>query len=258
MYDTLFLLWLMAHLTLIHAHHAERYVRILTCFLCSINIFVLEISKILSYGASITYGGGAGGPDHAWSANVARLLDKNYQCLAAPGASNTTITRTMISSELSPNCLILAMWTSPTRYEFWEENKWHHIGPADAQTGFVKDWYRGPGQWAVTEIVTTLKEIFIAQAYLQSNNIVYLFTVDNNEIYHDYSSKHSMTYVQKLRSMIDWSKFVFFDGQGFIPWARGNGFSVSDSGHPDRVAHQRASEYLMSHSFFNQLPRGAV
>ena len=214
---------------------------------------MLEISKILSFGASITCGGGAGGPDYAWSANIAKILDKHYLCLAAPGSSNTTIARTMITADPESDCLVLAMWTSPTRDEFCENDTWTHIGPADPQTGFVKDWYRGPGQWATTEIVTTLKEIFIAQAYLQSRNIAYLFSVDNNEIYHDYSSSHSMIYAHKLKSLIDWSKFVFFDSEGFIPWARKNNFGVSRDQHPDSAAHQCASDYILTHSFLKDL-----
>lgn len=208
-----------------------------------------QFNQIISFGASITVGADAGGIPGAWSSIIANKLDKSYLCLAEEGSTNTTIARKIISTEFSPGDMVLAMWVSTTRFEFWSKDQWVNFTPWSKQSGFVKDWYQGPGQWEYTGVSTALKEIYLAQSYLKSKNIPYLFTIDNNEVHKSWLLENDVGYVKSLSQIIDWSKFIFFDKQGFIPWCQEKQFSLSTSGHPGPDAHRAAAEYMLNNSF---------
>lgn len=212
---------------------------------------MFQSNRIISFGASITTGAGAGGINSAWSSIIAKKLNKSYLCLAEVGATNTTIARKIISTEFSPNDTVLVMWVSTTRFEFWLEDQWIRFTPWSDQLGFVKDWYRGPGQWEYTGVSTALKEIYLAQSYLKSQNIPYLFTIDNNEVHKSWLLENDTGYIKSLSRLIDWSKFIFFDGQGFIPWCQEKQFSLSTDGHPGAEAHQAAAECILDSNVIN-------
>ena len=210
---------------------------------------MFQFNRIISYGASITAGVGAGGVDRAWSAFIANKLNKPYLCLAEEAATNTTIARKIISTDFSPDDVVLVMWASTTRFEFWSTDCWVSFTPWSEQTGFVKEWYKGPGQWEYTSMSTTLKEIYLAESYLKSKNIPYIFTIDNDEIHQSWLLENDTGYVKSLFQLIDWSKFILFDNQGFIPWCQKNQYAVSTDGHPGLKAHIDAAKYILNNSF---------
>lgn len=204
-----------------------------------------NISRVVSFGASITYGSELPDQSYTWSSIIAQKLGLDYLCLAKENASNSGIARAIISnSENFKDDVILAMWTSSTRYEFRVGNQWENISPWSEQTGFVKDWYRGPGGLEYTEVTTTMKEIVLAGQVLDQMKLPYLFVLDNNELRNSHTWTLPDDYVQSLKALMPWNNLVWFDDTGFLEWCRLKNYSFVNT-HPGTEAHQCAAEYIL-------------
>jgi hypothetical protein len=205
-----------------------------------------NVSRLISFGASITYGSELPDQSYTWSSIIAQKMGLDYLCLAKENAANSGIARAIISNmDHYRDDLILAMWTSSTRYEFRFDDGWENISPWSEQTGFVKDWYRGPGGLEYTEVVTTMKEIVLASQFLDQMKLPYTFVLDNNELRTSHTWKASDEYVQSLKALMPWDHIVWFDETGFLEWCRLKNYSFVNT-HPGTEAHQSAAEYILS------------
>lgn len=204
-----------------------------------------NFSRIVSFGASITYGSELPNANCTWSSIIARNLAVDYLCLAKPAASNASIARQIISYDDYSNDLVLVMWTSATRYEFRNGDTWQDISPWSEQTGFTREWYKGPGGLEYTEVVNTLKEVILAKHFLESMGLRYLFVFDNDELRTSHTWTLPDEYIQTLKLMMPWDDIVWFDSQGFIDWSKNNGYPFTNT-HPGAVAHQAAADYILA------------
>lgn len=182
---------------------------------------------------------------------IAKTLGMEFEARVKTLTSNSKIARHILNYKHCQDTLILVSWTHITRSEFRTEFGWMSININNYKWGrravkFEQDWYKGPGQWEYTSFSTTLKEILLAQTYLKSNNVPYVFLFDNNEVVKSWLFDHPDDYLKSIIDMIDWDKFVLFDGQGFIPWCLENGHKGFNGNHVDTVAHQQAAEYVLS------------
>jgi hypothetical protein len=207
------------------------------------------MSTVISFGASITYGSELPDQTHTWSSIIARNLGLDYLCLAEPAAANSSIARTIMSYEDYKDDLILVMWTSSTRYEFRTESDWEHISPWSDQTGFVQHWYRGPGQYEYTEVVTTLKEILLATSFLKKMGQQFLFVFDNDELRTSHTWSLDDPYIRTLTAMLPWDNILWFEDTGFLNWCRDNQYSFVNS-HPGIDAHLAAANYILANRSF--------
>jgi hypothetical protein len=215
------------------------------------------INKLIAFGSSPIMGKNPLFPSLTTTTYpnvIANKLNLKFKLLARPGPSNSRITRTILHTDLQ-NALALVSWTSSARCEFRTENGWksvsiikHHQSSA---VGFEKSWYEGPGKWEYTSVSTTLKEILLAQTFLNSKNVPYVFLFDNNEIVKSFLYQNPDSYLKSIIDLIDWKKFVLFDGQGFAPWCRDNGYAGFKGNHFNDDAHQCAADYIMSNWHLN-------
>lgn len=205
-----------------------------------------NVSRVISFGASITYGSELPDQSYTWSSIIAQKLGLDYLCLAKENAANSGIARAIISnSDNYQNDLVLAMWTSSTRYEFRVGNQWANVSPWSEQTGFVKDWYTGPGGLEYTEVVTTMKEIILASEFLDRMKLPYTFVLDNDELRTSHTWTLPDEYIQSLKALMPWDHIVWFDNTGFLEWCRGKNYSFVNT-HPGTEAHQSAAEYILT------------
>lgn len=205
-----------------------------------------NVSRVVSFGASITYGSELPDQSYTWSSIIAQKMGLDYLCLAKENAANSGIARAIISNcDEYKDDLILAMWTSSTRYEFRVEDHWENVSPWSEQTGFVRDWYRGPGGLEYTEVVTTMKEIILASQFLEQSKLPYLFVMDNDELRTSHTWTLPDEYIQTLKLMLPWDHITWFNNTGFLEWCRENNYSFVNT-HPGTEAHQRAAEYILS------------
>lgn len=209
-----------------------------------------NFSRIVSFGASITYGSELPDPACTWSSIIAQKLNVDYLCLAKPAAANSSIAREVLSYLDYSNDLVLVMWTSGTRYEFRTENGWENISPWSEQTGFVKDWYMGPGNYEYTEVATTLRDVLLTQQFLQAMDLPYLFVFDNNELRTSHTWQSEDAYIDTMRDMIAWDNVLWFDDTGFINWSKENGYSFTNT-HPGVDAHRAAADYILDKRCFS-------
>jgi hypothetical protein len=205
-----------------------------------------NVSRVISFGASITYGSELPDQSYTWSSIIAQKMGLDYLCLAKENAANSGIARAIISyMDQYRDDLVLAMWTSSTRYEFRSGDRWENVSPWSEQTGFTRDWYRGPGGLEYTEVTTTMKEIILAGQFLDRMQLPYTFVLDNDELRTSHTWGLTDEYIQSLRALMPWDHITWFDNTGFLEWCRKNNYSFINT-HPGTEAHQRAAEYILS------------
>jgi hypothetical protein len=205
-----------------------------------------NVSRLISFGASITYGSELPDQSYTWSSIIAQKMGLNYLCLAKENAANSGIARAIISNmDHYQDDLILAMWTSSTRYEFRFGDSWENVSPWSEQTGFTRDWYRGPGGLEYTEVVTTMKEIVLASQFLDQMKLPYTFVLDNNELRTSHTWEEPDEYIQSLKALMPWDHIVWFEDTGFLEWCQRKNYSFVNT-HPGTEAHQSAAEYILS------------
>jgi len=211
------------------------------------------MNRIVSFGSSpILHHPLFNKGDLPFPAIIAKKLDVDYVTRAKPLSSNTKITRKILTYKFQQRDFAFVAWSSPSRFEFRTEHGWMSINPATYKTedSFGEQWYNGPGQWEYTIISIALKEILIAQTFLNQLNIPYIFVFDNDEILESHLYINPDVYLKSLLTLIDWDKIIKFEGHGFMPWAKSCNFEfVSNNpeidGKPGSNAHIAAADYLI-------------
>jgi len=202
------------------------------------------------------------------------------------------------------NLIAFVTWTFSSRYEFHfnykvrnQSNNWYSLTPWDAHesldeiketiksnndillnhmnhfnklnsTGigaFSKEFYKHVGDNEVYETYSSLKEIVFLQQYLKLNNIPYMFTcVDANIFNHSELTQTNLD-IKNLRSQIDMDKWFLFDPapepfntqtpRGFYQWAIENKYPVGTT-HPLEPAHADAAKLMKEK--FNEMVKKSV
>jgi hypothetical protein len=203
-----------------------------------------KYSRIIAYGSSVLYGSELPAGSKSMSAIVAEQLGAEYLCRAKPMSSNTKITRKILSYEdYQSSDFVIVMWTGPNRYEFKTPGGWKGFTTYSNRDAFITEWFNGPGDLEYTEVMTTLKEMCLAQQFLLANSIPYVFTTDYSTIKDSFTFNNPDPYIASLKRNINWDKFVYFDNQGFIPWAKQNGLEFVGT-HPSTEAHLAGAKFL--------------
>ena len=200
------------------------------------------MTKLISFGSSPVIG------ENSFTGYLARKLGYDYVDCARPVTSNSKITRKILSYKDYTDCVVVVSWTSTIRHEFRTKEGWlgTSLATYKKNSGLFEDhWFNGPGQWEYTGISTSLKEILIAQTFLLSKKIPYLFVFDMNEIINSHLFENPDDYLGSIIKMINWNQFVLFDNNGFLNWARKNNFDLKDASHPGDLAHQNAADYIL-------------
>jgi len=206
-----------------------------------------NVNKLIAFGSSpIMKGQQAPKP---YPEIIADSLNIAFETKAKPLISNSKIARKILSTDCQQS-LVLVSWTSTTRSEFRTEHGWATTNIKNYRdstaTGFEQHWYQGPGQWEYTSVSTALREILLAQTFLIANNIPYVFLFDNNEVIRSFLYSNPDDYLKSIIDLVDWSKFVLFEGQGFIQWCESLDYTGFNGNHFNASAHQHAAEYVLS------------
>jgi hypothetical protein len=181
---------------------------------------------------------------------IAEHIGVEYLCQGKPASGNGKIVRRLINQEYA-NDFVIVSWSSVRRYEFKTAGGWRTYTPVSKGNSFTKEWFAGPGNLEYTEVFMSLKDIILGQQFLTARNIPYLFVMDNSEISASWTYRDSKDpYIENIKSIIDWNKFLFFDGQGFKEWATENNYPYVGT-HPGNEAHVAAADYLMNKIDFN-------
>jgi hypothetical protein len=219
------------------------------------------MSRLIAFGSSpIIY---APSPDpnltnKTFTAIIAEHLGQEYLCVAKRWNSNSKIARKVISFEYQPDDTVFVVWSSTMRAEFRTENGWFGTNrDTAAKGGFEEAWYAGPGQWAYTSVMMTIKEMILVQQFLKTNNIKYFFAFDNNELLGNSEWTKTDPYLSKLTSILDLSCTIAFEGNnGFLNWCKDNNYEFiggpNTRGYPAQVAHQAAADYILNNYTIGQ------
>jgi hypothetical protein len=177
---------------------------------------------------------------------IADQMGLAYDSQAKPLTSNSKIARKVLSYNCQ-DALVLVSWSSTTRTEFRTEHGWTSTNLSTHQSDFEKQWYQGPAQWEYTGVCTALKEIVLVQSFLKSCDIPYVFLYDNNEITHSGLYQNPDEYLKSIIGLIDHSKILLFEGQGFVPWCESKGYQRQSGNHFNTPAHIHAANVISAH-----------
>lgn len=181
-----------------------------------------------------------------------------YVNRSKPTNSNHKIARMILSYDnYSPGDFVIAEWTSTGRHEWRSEFGWagSNMFTYPQGSGTYEDHYyqQGPGQWEYNGVYTALKEILLAQTFLKSNNIKYLFTWFPDEVLCSMLLKDPDKYIGSLVKLIDQDQFVLFDDHGFVEWCRTNNYEFEpDGNHPAPSAHRLGADYILRNFNINE------
>ena len=180
---------------------------------------------------------------------VADRLGIAYDSQAKPRTSNNKVARKILSYKDYSDDMVLVSWATTIRAEFRSEHGW---AATDMTTcvpgsGFEEQWYAGPGRWEYTGVSTALKEILIAQSFLKSRGIPYMFTFDTNEIVHSQLYQRPDEYLGAIIETIDHSRIFLFENQGFVPWCESKGYARQQGNHFETQAHEHAADIINAH-----------
>ena len=209
------------------------------------------MNKLIAFGSStIMY-------DTAYPSLIAKELNYEYVNRSKPTNSNHKIARQILSyTDYQPGDFVLAEWTSTTRHEFRTNQGWQgsNMATYPRGSGTFEDHYyqQGPGQWEYNGVYTALKEIVLAQTFLQANNINYLFTFFPDEVLSSMLLKTPDEYIGAMLKLIVWNQFVLFDNHGFVEWCRTNNYEFeTDGNHPAPSAHRLGADYILRNRKIN-------
>lgn len=228
------------------------------------------------------HGGPIGYSSNTFTALLAQQCDLDYVCVAYPGYSNSSISRSIMTTcenFESKDKFVIVSWTFPHRFEFrfmhtdgtgessWcSINSWQADGTSEKLypgkinskeiANFAKIFYKSVANNEYYEQYVYLKEILFLQLYLKNKNIPYLFTTAHNESYQhiNYDRHANDQDLSSLYNQIDWDRWYFFPGgqgvdqtespRGFYQWAVENKYSVGQQQHPLEDAHSDAVKLI--------------
>lgn len=209
-------------------------------------------SRLISYGSSVLYGSELPKGSLSMSAIIAQKLGLDYLCRAKPMSSNTKIARKIISYQEYQNDFVLVMWTAPNRYEFKSEHGWRGFTTYNHRDALLTEWFNGPGGLEYTEVMTTLQAMCLAQQFLVSRGIPYLFVTDYSIVKESGTFNSNDEYITSMKNLINWDKFLYFDNEGFVPWAKKNNFEFVGT-HPSTESHQEAAAIILASAMLSMV-----
>jgi len=241
------------------------------------------------------------GPDGYSRSTFTSLLAKGYeyQCAAFPGNGNDSIARmTMIACEKNrgKKQIALVNWTFPGRYEFriqtkqgsrWEViNSWtvgkKYTESTDIDKNslvamfkdkadllgiakFAESYFANVGFLEYWEIYTSFKEIVFLQNYFEANQIPYLFTCADTNMFNSWTINNPDETITALYKQIDFNQWYLFppgkqnnettSSRGFYQWAIENKYAIGNT-HPLEQAHLDAAELIKEK--FNELVKKSI
>ncbi len=209
-----------------------------------------NFSRLVSFGSSPLYGTELPKDSQTFTKQLAHALNVDYKTQARPTSSNSKILRKILTFDFD-NDYAFVMWGIPSRFEFKTEHGWINLGDrrkenaAQETEGFAHEWYKATGNLEFTQIATSMKDIILAQNYLVSRQIPYVFTWSDAELIKTHTFRSGDTYINSLIRLIDWSRFLYFENEGFLQWAQQQGHEFIGH-HPGPGAHDAAKSYVLS------------
>jgi len=182
-----------------------------------------------------------------WPALLSKHFNATYSCYAAPGASNQTILREVLSQlhKLTSTDLVVIGWTYINRWDFYYNDQWTTARPNSSNE--LSEVYLKYMQSELWDKFETLKSISLAQMLLREKGINFLMTCQDTLI--NDSNYNVDVYIDTLRKNI-YNSITWFERKGFNEWA--DGYPRGENGHPLEQAHQAAFEYIRDNYDFTK------
>jgi len=203
--------------------------------------------RLVAFGDSFTFGNDLQDwndltpSKSTWPALLAQDLGLTYICAAEPGASNSSITRSVLSSDITSSDFVVLNWTWIDRWDFYNGGNWETLRPSGTEKSVFARYYYKFFQSELWDKFETLKNIYLVHSLLRQRNITYISTAID-ELTLD-ARWNCPAYIQTLIDQVS-SDFIWFENRGFYHWARQHKFEISSRMHPLEDAHREAVAYI--------------
>ncbi len=180
-----------------------------------------------------------------WQAKLAKKLGLDYKCYAEQGCSNQSIVRQFFkyAPSFKEGDLISVNFTWRNRYDFFdtETDNWETVRPSGTEDSKYHEIYYKHIQSVKWDQIESLKAIILILGHLKYNNIDFIATCIDDEIFDDQLLTDPV-----IGSLTDVCKddIRWFEDKGFHKWSIDNNYPISPMWHPLEEAHEAAFEYL--------------
>jgi len=187
---------------------------------------------------------------NTWPALVAEQLGLDYYCHARPGSSNQTIARTLMKfiTDINSDDLIIINWTFCDRWDYVDTNEifvdkqWKTLRPSSKNKTKIEKFYFEAVQSELWNKWESLRAIMLAKYLLESRNIRYFMTCEDELIFDN--KFHCPSYIANAQQEV-LDNIVWFEGKGFYHWAKEKNFPRGkENDHPLEEAHRAAFDYI--------------
>jgi hypothetical protein len=214
------------------------------------------MTKLKSFGCSFIYGSDLHDvsleydlhpSNNTWPALIAKKLNVEHQCYAAPGQGNFKIYCDILAnSYCNDNSIYVINWTWIDRFDYVNSQEhWQTLRPA--QEHEIQDFYYRNLHSQLQDMIANAAWIVSAAEHLKSLNCNFVMTyMDRNLLTPVDPNWNDPRYLKVLQQKLG-HLLLDFDGLNFLDWARQNHYPVSRQWHPLEAAHQAAADYWLSH-----------
>lgn len=203
--------------------------------------------KIKSFGCSFIYGNELsdchGQPSQlTWPALVAKHLDLDYNCHAAPGVGNLFILQSILAEIDREPAIYIVNWSWIDRFDYLDsyDNRWLTLRPNE--TGAAAQSYYRNLHSQYRDKLTNLIYVQTAIDALINQKQKFVMTLMDNLLFE--TEWHCDTVVKRIQNYIS-PHIKSFDGYSFLDWSRQHNYPESELWHPLDQAHKAAADYAL-------------
>lgn len=189
------------------------------------------------------------GSKSTWPALLAKDLNYNYTCHAAPAAGNLQILENVLNHACAD--LVVISWSWIDRFDYVNQhgryengnlidNFWSTIVPAD-NSNLAQTYYRHIHN-QYSDKLKSLVYVKTAIDYLKACRQPFIMTYLDELMFE--TQWHSSKAIADLQEYIRPHMFKF-NGLTFVDWSNTNQFPISKNFHPLEQAHRAAADYIL-------------
>lgn len=182
---------------------------------------------------------------HTWPALLAKKLNLQYSCFAAPGQGNRQIFNSLVDNiaDRGYQDLYIINWTWIDRYDYVDThvNQWQTIRPS-LDNFKIDNFYYKNIHSELLDKQNTLGLIYQAIKLLHDHHCAFIMTAMDTLMMD--TQWHCPPSVALLQHEIE--PYIHLpENKTFLEWAKNHNFDISNNWHPLEQAHDKYVDYWM-------------
>ena len=188
-----------------------------------------------------------------WPAQVADLLNCDYECYALGGIGNQWISW-KTAGTIAQDTLVIVNWTWFERFDYVDtkivKNVWTTTHPRHDDK--LNHYFYRNLDSDIWNLHRNLQQMHSTISLLKQNNIDFIMTCLDTDYCADFDnfrppdsnvSAHWKNSIENLQAQVV-PHIVNFEGMSFLDWSKHKNFELGPDGHPLEKAHAEAAKYI--------------